>query len=778
MRGTVVPFIGPSKAKIFIVGEAPGGQEEIEGKPFVGGSGRLLNRLLMEVGLVREECMIGNVMRMRPPGNNFAHFYADKQMRIPTQQLVEGVKYLKESIRECNPNIVLALGNEALYALMGHRGITNWRGSILFNKTVGCKVLPTLHPASLLRAWDNLPLVMFDFRRLKEESATPDYELPKREFILQPTYEKVMQVLDTVGNAGMVAFDVETDMVNHITAIAFATSPFHVISIPFTIHSGAPYWKFEEESEIWARIKYILEDEKVRKVAQNAQFDIIMHRVNPRRIHVKGLELDTMCAFHTLYPEMAASRSQLTEKTRIGGGKTLGLISGVYTKQPYYKHWAHTSDDKQFWKYNAMDAAVTYESAIAIKKEMKEFGVTKFYYKYVHPLIDILLEMQLRGVRIDQEVRVKASEDYARETEELQGKLDKAVGRPVNVMSPLQMKQLLYTDLNLPVKYKRGTTNVTADEEALKDLAKKYPSPVFDFILKIRHNRKIMGTYLVDKGGMDGRMRCSYVIGGTETGRLSSRKSVFGTGTNLQNIPTGVCRKMFVSDEDKVFIQADLSQAEARVVAYLSEEERLIDLFKQGGDVHTQNAAWVYGKECEEVTPDERALAKRLVHASHYGIGGRAFAYYANIQQREAQILLSKYFDTFPNIRAWQLRVQSELSRSRTMTTPLGRKRTFFGRWGEQLFREAYAFVPQSTVTDTLNLAMIKLYNTHPDVEFMLQVHDAFVLQCDKDEVEDWISDVKHVFDIPILINGRELVIPVDIKVGVNWDEMKKLGVE
>lgn len=775
MLGKTVPFEGPTDAKIFVVGEAPGGQEEIEGRPFVGGSGRLLNRLLMEVGLVREECRIANVMRTRPPGNNFIHFYLDKQWRVPTKQLIEGREYLKEDIKRCSPNVVLALGNESLSALMKYRGITNWRGSILFSKEVGCKVIPTLHPASLLRAWDNLPLVMFDFKRLKEECRTPDYTIPKREFVLQPRYDEVMMMLEKVGEAERVAWDVETDVNNHITAIAFAITPFTAISIPFTIHDGVPYWTLEEEDTIWRRIKVVLEDGRIGKIAQNAQFDMIIHRVNPYHIKVKGLRLDTMIAFHTLYPEMAASKSQLTEKTRIGGGKTLGLISGVYTKQPYYKHWAHTSDDRQFWKYNAMDAAVTYESAVAIEGEMEEFGVTDFYHKYVHPLVDILLEMQLRGVKIDQDVRVKAHQDYTLETGELQEKLDKVVGRPVNVNSSLQMRQLLYVDLNLPVKYKRGTTSVTANEEALNDLAKKYPSPLFDLILKIRHNRKIISTYLVDKGGDDGRMRCSYVIGGTETGRLSSRKSVFGTGTNLQNIPSGVCRRMFIPDEGKVFVQADLSQAEARVVAYLAEEERLIDLFAKGGDIHTQNAAWIYGKDSKTVTPEERDLAKRLVHASHYGIGGRTFGYHAGIPQSEAQTLLSKYFDTFPNIKAWQLRVQSRLGKSRTVTTPLGRKRTFFGRWGEQLFREAYAFVPQSVVGDVLNYAMIRLKRIHPPVEFMLQIHDAFVIQVTRGYVDLWLPKIEEAFNIPILINGRELVIPIDVKVGDNWDDMRKI---
>ena len=783
MIGTVVPFDGPPNAKIFIVGEAPGGQEEIEGKPFVGGSGRLLNRLLMEVGLVREECRLGNVMRVRPEGNNFSHFYSDKQLRIPTQQLLDGREYLKNDIKRCNPNIVMALGNEALKTLTGERGITNWRGSILFSRELGCKTLSTFHPANLLRAWGNLPLVKFDFKRLREESVSPDYQAPTRDFLLQPRYEDVMAFLDEVGKCEKVAWDVETDYVNHITAVAFATSPFRAMSIPFTVGEGAPYWRIEEEEAIWKRIKLVLEDGEVKKIAQNAQFDILMHRVNPWRIKVRGLVIDTMIAFHTLYPEIGAATSQLTEKTRIGGGKTLGLISSVYTKQPYYKHWAHTSDDRQFWRYNCMDAAVTYESAVGMKVEMEEFGVTEFYDKYVNPLVDILVEMQMKGVMINQEVRVKAQEEYTKETEELEGKLNRVVGKPINVNSPLQMKQLLYTDMKLPVKYKRGTRSVTVDEEALKDLAKKYPSPIFDIILKIRGNRKVLSTYLVDKGGPDGRMRCSYVIGGTETGRLSSRKSVFNSGSNLQNIPPGVCRRMFVPDDGKVFIQADLSQAEARVVAYLAEETRMIEVFNSGGDIHQLTADTLpsnftpSGSAYQNVDNPRRLFAKKHVHAFHYGEGVKVFAIRAEISVQLASAIRDRYFDTFPNLRAWQLRVQSALGKSRRMTTPMGRKRTFFGRWGEQLFREAYAFVPQATVGDVLNYAMIKMYKKFPEVEFMLQIHDAFVIQVPSIDVGIWVGRIKVAFDIPILINGKELVIPIDIKVGSNWDEMKKAEV-
>lgn len=786
----VVEYEGDESSKIYLVGEAPGANEEIEGRPFVGGAGRLLNRLLMEAGITRAECRIANVMRTRPPSNDFGYFYEDRQRRFPKAELLEGIEYLKRDIVRCNPNVVVALGNEALRALTGESGITNWRGSILFSREVSCKVVPTLHPANLLRSWNNIPLVMFDFRRIRKESETPDYNLRERKFILRPSFETLIDELRKLWTAERLSFDVETDDLGNITALALAPNAWEALSIPFTNSTGAPYWRVGEEEAIWKMIKTIMEDEKVGKIAQNAQFDILMFRTNPFHIHVRGLVLDTMCAHHTVYPELAASEKETISgkmKSKIGGGKSLGLLCSIYTRQPYYKHWGKSGNDETFWRYNCMDACVTFECAEVIEKEMKEFGVFDFYHKFVHPLIPILVEMQLRGVKLDQDVRVKAMETYEKETEELQGKLNAVVGYAINVMAPAQLKKLLYEELNLPTQYKKGTASVTTDEEALQELATKFPSPIFELILRIRGNRKLIGTYLNDEGRPDGRMRCSYVIGGTETGRLSSRQSVFGTGTNLQNVPPGICRKMFVADDGKVMLQADLSQAEARVVAYLAEEPRMIEVFEMGKDIHQLTADSLpvdfvpKGTAYENVDNPRRLFAKKHVHAFNYGEGEMAFAKRALIRRDIARTIRDKYLDSFPMIRSWHYKVQSHLRRTRTMVTPLGRKRTFFGMWGEQLFREAYAFVPQSTVADLLNLAMIRFARMIDKnaivggTEILLHIHDAFISQVIENRVKNVVAFLQEAFDIPLYVNGRTFKIPIDVKVGRSWGEMEKM---
>ena len=208
-----------------------------------------------------------------------------------------------------------------LRTLTKETGITNWRGSILFNKQIGCKVIPTIHPKDLLKSWNNIPLVMFDFKRIREESMSPEYSLRNREFAIRPSFERVVSELKVFSEMKTkLSFDVETDEDGHITAIALAPNPWYALSIPFTNSTGAPYWRIEEEIAIWQAVKGVMEDEKIGKIAQNAQFDILMFLTNPYHINVRGLVFDTMCGHHTVYPELAASETSLTGKHRIGGG--------------------------------------------------------------------------------------------------------------------------------------------------------------------------------------------------------------------------------------------------------------------------------------------------------------------------------------------------------------------------------------------------------------------------------------------------------------------------
>jgi len=458
----------------------------------------------------------------------------------------------------------------------------------------------------------------------------------------------------------------------------------------------------------------------------------------------------------------------------------------MYTKEPYYKDMIGT----EYYRYNCLDAMITYECAMAIEKELEEFGMYDFYHRFLHHLIPILLNMQLRGVKVDTKKRALAAESLKKTMEDNQKKLNEAVGHELNVNSPKQMSDFLYRELGLPIQSHRKTGKTSTNEAALKELAKLAPNTLFDVILDIRETRKLVSTYLEADLDPDGRFRCSYLLSGTESGRLASRQSATGTGGNLQNVPKGIAREVFIPDEGKMFLSADLSQAEARVVAYLAKERGLIDIFESGKDIHSQVAASIFDKEVKDVTKEERELAKRIVHASNYGMGARHFAELTGLSTADAQEKLNLYHIHFPGIRIWHMEVARELKRTRILTTPMGRKRMFFGRWNDALLRDGYSYIPQSTVADVVLKGMVNVNSSLPEhCDIVFNIHDEVVIQIPIDpEGKKWegrdspyTEEVWRVYienimadcmSIPIEIHGRTLTIPVNVKSGMNWQEV------
>ena len=381
--------------------------------------------------------------------------------------------------------------------------------------------------------------------------------------------------------------------------------------------------------------------------------------------------------------------------------------------------------------------------------------------------------MELMGTRLDMDLRQKSSEELEKRIIEGQKKLDPLVGHPLNPNSPKQMREWLYGEMGFSPIYKRGTHTVTADEEALMTLRRKTGNKIFDFILDIREARKTLKTWVAVDLDADERLRTSYAIEGTVTGRLASRKTAFGTGTNLQNVPKGMARKMFIPDPGKLFIGADLEQAEARVVAWLAADQTQIQLFDSGMNIHKANAAILFNKSEMDVTKDEYALAKRIIHASNYLVGANRFAMIIGKPISEAKDLIEQYFRTYPMIRIWHLMVEHQLKQSRTLETPMGRRRYFFGRWGQDLLRQAVAFIPQSTVADVLNYSLARLATLLPNgADILLQIHDAVVVQCPEYQVPQVSKIIKACMEFPMTIHGRTLTIPVSIKVGENWNEV------
>lgn len=761
---------GDTNAKIWLVGEAFGAQEEKTGRPFSGGSGRVLDGLLAKAGIKRSECYITNVINKRPKGNNFGCYYTDSKRLQPTPELREAHARISREVEQYKPNVVVALGNESLYALTGHKQILKWRGSIL--NVHGRKIIPTIHPAMVMREPKFDPIVSMDMGRVAEESKSPD--LPKTYgdfFRTNSPFDEVMYYLtDFLPKEEILAFDIETiPPLEQIMCLGFAWSPEDAFCLPIFFGQQS-WWTAEEEFQIIIAVRKLFARKDIKWIAQNGQYD--MTYLKDKWDVDIDLWMDTMIAFHTVYPEMR---------------KSLAFLTSIYSKRPYYKDdGGQGMTPVQEWEYNCKDCCVTYECALEIRKEMEEFRVLDFYESHSNKLIKPLGIMQRRGILINQKRRSDLDAELDAKWLELQSRLDLAVGHVLNPNSPKQVKEFLYDDLGLPPIYKWGTKAghktkvVSSDEDAIKTLQKRTNNPVLSLILEIRGVRKLLSTYVRASLESSGRICCSYKIAGTETGRLSSSKSIYDRGTNLQNIPREPSiRSMFMPDSGFKFVNADLSQAEARVVAYLAGEERLQYLFEQGGDVHTRNACNIYGVTQDRVTKSQRQVAKSLVHGANYGIGHVKFAKLTGQSESRSRELLNQYHSLYPCLQLWQQQVRSQVGKTRILTTPFGRKRMFFGRWGEDLVREAIAYVPQSTVGDLLNLGIIRCWNAlPPEWEILAQNHDSVLAQVpiDTPDMHIW-KFFKHYFEIPIEINRRWCKVPIDIHVGKSWGELEVLDI-
>jgi len=755
--------VGSLDSKIWLMGEAPGSNEIRQDIPFVGGAGRVLDSMLQEVGIKRTDCYIDNIIRICPPGGTFNSYYHDKSKTVPTDELkAEWVK-AQELIAKHKPNVVVAFGNEALVALTGKRAITKWRGSVL--ECRGVKVIPMLHPSMVMRMWSHRPECIIDLNRIKEEAKTPEFiKYYTDNLIINPKYDDVMHHLtEFLPKQEYIAFDIETQQ-RQITCMGLGWSKQDSICIPI-FYGGNSWWNEAEEYAIISAMRKLFHESQVKFIAQNAQYDMV-YIMDKWGIDVPKLWMDTMIAFHCVYPELR---------------KSLAFLTSIYTHRPYYKDMGVNPDT--LWHYNCLDTVATWECAMEINQDLKDFKTHDFYRTHSHLLIRPAIKMQRYGVKINMPKRAELKINFEAEDINLQTKLNSVVGHELNPNSSKQMKAFLYEELKLPIQRKRTDKGmvVTADAEAIENLSKVFPNPVFSLILDIRKVRKLLSTYINVALDADNRIRCNYMITGTVTGRLSSRESVYGTGTNLQNISRDpVIRSMFIADKGMKFVNADLSQAEAWIVAYISQDIHMQAVFNKGGDVHTTNATKVFKKRAEEILPAERQLAKALVHAANYGIGSKKFAKIAGISVARADGLLNTHYALYPGIKRWHLEVDQQIKRARILRTPLGRARMFFDRWSPHLLNEALAYVPQSTVADLLNLGIIRSAGAFPpNWTLLMQVHDSVLIQMPEDAHPLHIYRfIKHYFENSLEIYGKRFTIPVDIKVGKNWGQMKKLEVE
>jgi uracil-DNA glycosylase len=538
-----------------IVGEAPGAEEAQRGEPFMGASGMELNRMLSEAGISRSECFLTNVARDRPRGGDMGDFIAFKKKdrtaaHIPLRDMWVKPQFradydqLKKEIELVRPNLIIALGATALWALTGKWGIVDWRGSELFTDQIrfpdGSQptVIPTYNPAAILRQWDWRPVCVHDLKKAKRMSGTRERIKHNIRAIIRPNYDSAAWQIkelflqaETQLEPLWLSIDIET-RAGHIACIGFAWSKNDAICIPLMQSGKAEgYWLPEEETQLVWLMRRLMMHPNVKIIGQNFSYDA--QYIARHWLFLPIVAFDTLIGAHSCFSNLP---------------KSLGFLSSLYCEHHVYwkddgKTWDASTGEEQLWTYNCEDCCRTHEIAFALMNVQHQMGLRNVN-DFQQSLFGPVMRTIQRGVRIDQKKRSALAMELQDAMHEREQWLKEVLGQELNVRSPKQMMDVFGEQLKLPTVKKRrasGEYTPSFDDDSLTKMAAKEPiiRPIVQVIADIRSLGVFFANFISAPLDFDARMRCAYNIGGTKTYRFSCNESAFGVGTNLQTISSG-----------------------------------------------------------------------------------------------------------------------------------------------------------------------------------------------------------------------------------------------
>lgn len=790
--------IGPAPAKIMIVGEAPNDSDERCGEAFTGFAGQELNAMLKDAGIMRNTCFLTHVVRTKPPGGlvenliaarksdiTSAHVYFNGKHTLPCVR--DGVELLKREIEAVRPNVILAVGNLAMWALTGSWGITSWRGSILECKLelaldYTIKVIPTYHPAAIMRMWSWRQIAVHDIRRAKAESQFSGINRPEYDFIVRPVYGQVIDELTTISSKlrdGKVKLSVDLETrAGHIACIGIATSKLHAICIPLMcVERDEGYWNPEEECQIVWLLCNILTHPNVEVIGQNFLYDAqYFHR---HLCFIPNVKRDTMIGQHSLFSNVQ---------------KGLDFLSSMYCQFHEYwkdegKEWnPKVHDEDSYWTYNCKDAVITFEVDEALLQTAssleKIWPRVKEVSDFQQSLFTPVLRTMNRGIRIDVGRRSEFARQLVEEIDKRETWIKSVTGYDLNIKSPKQMQDFFYAQLKQKPILARGKGTPTCDDEALRKIAAREPvlKPVVDRVLELRSLGVFLATFVQAPLDIDGRMRCSFKIAGTETYRFASAENAFGTGLNLQNIPKGGAvgdsglslpnvRSLFIPDDGYTFFDIDLASADLRIVVWEADEPEMKAMLKAGADPYTEIAKEFYHDPSITKKDPRRQTFKSFAHGTNYLGTAKGLAERLGLPVHQAEQTQRWYFNRFPKIKKWQDNLKDQVFKRRMVENVFGYRCYIFDRIEGTIFNEAAAWIPQSSVACLINRAYVSIDKNLPAVQVLLQVHDSLAGQFPTAQ-PDLEAKIVQSAEIPLPYTGDPLIIPVGVKTSTkSWGD-------
>ncbi len=768
--GEYVQSTGPRESEIAIVGETPGFTEAKTGQPFVGPSGKLLNSVLKHHQINREELFITNAVSCRSANND-----------TPTKAAISACRpRLIAELKERKVVQVLALGNTATESLTGHSGITKLRIGT-GRKCVdlpGIRIVPSFHPAAVLRQTDNFGHLVTDVGKLV---------LPMPQAWVAPKF---------------VAVETEVLALSLLAQLTALAPSRIIIDIESHIDKDTDFGQAHQLGLLCVGIayakdkvviigEYALNYPTVTKALatfingtkevgyQNGKFDV--KGLFPHCGKVK-MTLDTMLMSYALDEHP--------------GIHSLEFMGCEYLGAPDWKHDLDKYKPKKngygviprpvLYKYNAYDCSITYDLSYLLEKRMDEIDVRKVH-DFLVEIAEELIYIEMNGMGVDIEYLDILATDYKEKLKQTERKLnlmlpiDDKHYDPTGGLNPNSPKQLkeAFKDFGAIVQ----STDVDTCQLIID--RKTADSPVGAFattLLEHRGVQKEYGTYVegIRKRLYGDRVYTNFLLHGTTNGRLSSRNP------NFQNIPRRrALRRLFIPTRPgNVFIEGDYSQAELRILAWLARDTYFTRIFNEGKrDVFNELSEEVlfpqYPKDStdEEFYKDLRVRVKAYVYGLAYGRTEYGIAPDIGITVSEARQDIRKFFAVIPEIVTWQKWVKEQVENGNDLISPFGRHRRFSlitDDNHDDVMREALSFLPSSTSSDVCLRAMCRVRQDTKGIAWVRNVvHDSILVECNKSEVDSVIE----IMEKRMLESGQELVgdyikFAVEFKVGKSWGDL------
>ena len=599
----------------------------------------------------------------------------------------------------------------------------------------------------------------------KTAATTPHtYHLITEAAELQALTERLMQTDEFCFDTETTGFDIYSD---RIVGLSLAIEPHEAWYISFTPENAQQF------ADI---VRPLFEAESITKVAQNMKFDImVLARLG---IEVKGRKIDTMILHYLIDAESRHNMNYLAERYLHYSPIAIETLIGRGARQL-------TMDQVNIMsvkEYAAEDADITLQLKHLLWAEIEKQGLKELYERIEEPMIEVLADMEMQGVRIDPKQLADYAVELNNELQHLESEIRSEADEPtLNVNSARQLGEVLFAKMRITDKPKMTKTRqFSTEEEYLQGFAGKHR--IVDMILQYRGVKKLLSTYvealplLINPA--TGRIHTSFNQAVTATGRLSS------TNPNLQNIPVRDqmgrrIREAFIPrDENHLLLSADYSQVELRLMAHLSGDPSLIEAFRQGEDIHSATAAKLFHKTSEEVTSEERRRAKTANFGIIYGISAFGLSQRLDIPRKEAKEIIEGYFASYPKVKEYMDSAITDAREKGYVETVFGRRRYLRDIASRNAVargvaeRNAINAPIQGSAADIMKIAMIEIYRRFQQEgirsKMILQVHDEVIVDMLKEEQERVVAIVKEAME-----SAAQLSVPLisDAGIGTNWLE-------